>query len=305
MAATHDHSHAPTGRRTPLIIALSITALLVCVQLIGALLTSSLALLVDTAHVAADAVGLVIALVATQLSRRPASSRHTWGLRRAEVLAALVQAVMLIAVGSVVVVEAIRRLWLPAEVPGAMLLWFGAIGLIGNLVSFVVLRLADSDNLNMRAAALEVGSDALGSLAVMLAAVVIWTTGWGSADSIAALLIGALILPRAIAVLREAVNVLLESTPKGLDLERVRAHMLELPHVVAVHDLHASQVASGLPVLTAHVVLDDKCFRDGHSVEILHQLQQCVLEHFPVSIEHSTFQLEPASDRQDSSVWEH
>lgn len=302
---SHEHSQTPSARRAPLTIALCITVALVVVQLVGALLTSSLALFVDTAHIAADGVGLAIALLAVQLGRRPANDRHTWGLRRAEVLAALVQAVMLIAIGLVVIVEAIRRLWEPAAIPGVILLWFGGIGLVGNLISFVVLRAADSQNLNMRAAALEVGSDALGSLAVMAAAVIIWATGWGSADSIAALLIGALILPRAVAILRQAVSVLLESTPDGLNLEQVRSHMLQLPHVLAVHDLHASQVTSGLPVLTAHVILKDDCFRDGHSVEILHQLQQCVAEHFPVSIEHSTLQLEPASDRQDSSIWDH
>ncbi len=147
----------------------------------------------------------------------------------------------------------------------------------------------------MRAAFLEVLNDAVGSVAVIVAALVITLTGFQLADAIAALLIGALILPRAILLLRDATNVLLESTPKGLDLDSVRDHILELDHVQSVHDLHVSQISTGLPVLTAHVVVDDECFYDGHAPRMLDELQRCVAEHFPVQIEHSTFQLELAS----------
>ena len=132
---------------------------------------------------------------------------------------------------------------------------------------------------------------------IVVAAIVIATTGYEQADAIVSILIALLILPRTFALLRETTSVLLESTPRGLDLSDVRRHLLELDHVKAVHDLHASQVATGLPVLTAHVVVDDSCFQDGHAPQMLDQLQACVAEHFPVSIEHSTFQLEPAGHR--------
>jgi cobalt-zinc-cadmium efflux system protein len=147
--------------------------------------------------------------------------------------------------------------------------------------------------LNTRAALLEVVNDALGSIAVLVAATVIALTGWHRADALASLLIGALILPRTWKLLRETVDVLLEATPKNVDLAHVRAHILAVPHVQAVHDLHASTVASDLPVLTAHVVADNECFRDGHLPRLLDQLQQCLAGHFDV--EHSTFQFEPAS----------
>jgi cobalt-zinc-cadmium efflux system protein len=149
----------------------------------------------------------------------------------------------------------------------------------------------------MRAAFLEVLNDALGSLAVIVAAIVIATTGYERADAIVSILIALMILPRTVLLLRETTSVLLESTPRGLDLGDVRRHLLEVEHVQAVHDLHASQVATGLPVLTAHVVVDDSCFQDGHAPQMLDQLQACVAEHFPVSIEHSTFQLEPVGHR--------
>ena len=138
-------------------------------------------------------------------------------------------------------------------------------------------------------------NDALGSVAVIISAVVIATTGWTRADAIAGMLIAILILPRAVTIIREAGSVLLESTPKGLDLDEVRRHLLALPHVNGVHDLHASQIATGLPVLSAHVVVEESCFRDGHAADMLADLQRCVAEHFTVSVEHSTFQLEPES----------
>ncbi len=141
-------------------------------------------------------------------------------------------------------------------------------------------------------------NDALGSIAVIVAAIVIDLTGWTRADAAAALVIGALILPRSMLLLRDTIDVLLESTPRGLDLAAVRKHLLEQPHVRAVHDLHATQIATGLPVLTAHVVVDDECFYDGHTPAILDELQACVAEHFSVSIEHSTFQLESPQHRE-------
>jgi len=287
----HDHAGSGSGR---LAIALGITAAVLVAEVIGSIITGSLALLVDAAHMLTDAGGLAIALLAARLVKRPASTKRTWGMARAEVLGATAQAAVLLAVGIFVLVEAVQRLFDPPEITGVQLIVFGVIGLLGNVASIAVLASARGRNLNLRAAFLEVLNDALGSLAVIAAAIVIATTGFQLADALAAILIGALILPRAVLLLRDTTSVLLESTPKGLNLDSVRDHLLELPHVKAVHDLHVTQIATGLPVLTAHVVVDDSCFYDGHNAQMLDDLQHCVAEHFDVQIEHSTFQLEPA-----------
>ncbi|MGV1007969.1 MAG: cation diffusion facilitator family transporter [Dermatophilaceae bacterium] len=290
---SHDHGGEEShGRR--LAVAFGISATVLVAEAAGAAITGSLALLADAAHLLTDTVGLSLALVAARLALRPASPQRTWGYRRAEVLAAGGQSAILLAVGGYALVEGIQRLLTPPDVSPRGLLVFGAIGLVGNLLAMGVLLSGRRANLNMRAAFLEVVSDAVGSLAVIVSGLVIAVTGWTRTDAVAGLLIVALIVPRALLILREAGNVLLETVPAGLDLDEVRRHILELDHVVDVHDLHASQIATGLPVLTAHVVLDDSCFDDGHAPQLLDALQECVAEHFPVSVEHSTFQLEPA-----------
>jgi cobalt-zinc-cadmium efflux system protein len=289
----NDHSEGASSR-TRLTVALCISVVVLLAEIGGAILTGSLALVVDAGHLLTDAAGLAVALLAAALVNRPPTSRRTWGFGRAEVLAATAQAAVLLAVGLFVLVEGIHRLVAPAPIPPGPLLVFGIIGLVGNLAALLVLRGSRRANFNLRAAFLEVANDALGSLSVIIAAVVIDLTGWTRADAVAALVIGALILPRSLLLLRETIDVLLESTPRGLDLNSVRKHLLEQPHVRAVHDLHATQIATGLPVLTAHVVVDDECFYDGHTSEILDDLQACVAEHFSIAIEHSTFQLERA-----------
>jgi len=295
-----NHTHGPaTGagedRRRRLAAVLGITITILVVEIVGAVVSGSLALLADAGHMLTDAAGLLIALIAASLSRRPATDERTWGYQRAEVLAATVQAAVLLAVGVFVLVEGVRRLVDPPEVGPGVMVVFGAIGLVGNLVSMLVLTRASSSNVNVRAAVLEVAGDALGSVAVLIAAGVIAATGWLRADPVVSILIGLLILPRTIALLRETVEVLLEATPPRLDLTAVREHLLDVPHVHSVHDLHASQISAELPVLTAHVVVDDTCFLDGHAPQLLDQLQGCVAEHFSVAVEHSTFQLEPVS----------
>jgi cobalt-zinc-cadmium efflux system protein len=291
----HDHAHVAADDRRRLVVVLAITTAVLAVELVGAFVSGSLALFADAGHVFTDVAGLVIALFAAALAARPATAARTWGYRRAEVLAATVQAAVLLAVGVLVLVEGVRRLLDPPEVASTAMVVFGAVGLAGNLASMAVLNGRRAGNLNMRAAFLEVVNDALGSVAVLLAALVIATTGWLRADAVVSLLIGVLILPRTLGLLRETTEVLLEATPRGLDLDDVRRHLLEVPHVRAVHDLHASRIATDLPVLTAHVVVDDSCFHDGHVPQVLDQLQACVAGHFPVAVEHSTFQLEPAS----------
>lgn len=287
-----EHSHGVDSGRGRIAIALSITVAVLVAELVGAWLTGSLALLTDAAHMVTDAVGLSIALGASIVIASRATDRRTWGLRRIEVVAALVQALLLIGVSIFVVVEAISRLGSSPDIPAGELLIFAVVGLIGNVMAIAVLAKGRSSSLNLRAAFLEVIGDAVGSVLVIVAAIVIWTTGFAPADSIAAILIGAFIVPRALRLLWDALGVVLEITPKDLDLGSVREHLEAMDGVRSVHDLHVSRISSDLPVLTAHVVVDDACFRDGRSPELLAMLQDCVASHFAVSIEHSTFQLE-------------
>jgi cobalt-zinc-cadmium efflux system protein len=292
----HGHDHAvPTGKghRRALTYVLAISSTILVVEVIGAFLSGSLALLADAGHMLTDVAGLALALVAAVLADRPATDARTWGYRRAEVLAAAAQAAVLLAVGGFVIVEGIRRLIEPPVVASGVMIVFGVVGLLGNAVSILLLMRIQGGNLNTRAALLEVVNDALGAGAVLVAAVVIAVTGWHRADAVASLLIGVMILPRTWKLLRETVDVLMEVTPRHVDLVHVRAHILEVAHVREIHDLHASTVATDLPVLTAHVVVDDSCFHDGHLPTLLDQLQQCLAGHFDV--EHSTFQFEPAS----------
>ncbi len=290
------HSHGTPkgpGARRRLSIVLAISSTILVIEVIGAFVSGSLALLADAGHMLTDVAGLSLALLAAVLADRPATAERTWGYRRAEVLAAAAQAAVLLAVGVFVLVEGVRRLLEPPQVGSTAMLVFGLVGLAGNSVSILLLAKLAGDTLNTRAAFLEVVNDALGSAAVLVAALVIAATGRLRADAGASILIGVLILPRTWNLLRETVDVLLEGTPKGVDLAKVRAHILDVEHVREVHDLHASAVASDLPVLTAHVVVDDSCFLDGHLPRLLDQLQECLAGHF--DLEHSTFQFEQAS----------
>ena len=314
MGAGHNHGHnhahvhgeegGPQDNRARLWLAFGITGSIVIAQLVGAIVTGSLALLTDTAHALTDASGLLVALVAANLMMRPATSKRTWGFRRIEVIAAMFQSVLLLVVGIYAAIEGVRRLVEPPEVPAMELLVFGIIGLVANVIAIGILSSGRNSNFNMRAAFLEVLNDALGSLGVIIAAIAIATTGFQRADSIAGLFIAALIVPRAFKLMRETARVLMEFTPDGLDLDEVRTHILNVDHVREVHDLHASTLATGLPTLTAHIVIDEKCFRDGHAAEVLANLKECVAKHFDVTIQHSTFQIEPPSirDHEPDSV---
>lgn len=304
MAGHQHHGSEAPGHSRVLLVVLGITLVNFVAQVAGAALSGSLALIADAGHQLTDVMGLLLAWMASVLVRRHASQRRTWGFHRAEVLAAALQAIVLTGVAVYVIVEGVRRLLDPPEVGAATMVVFGVVGLVGNLLAMAILARSRDANLNLRAAFLEVVNDALGSVAVIVAAVVIATTGWLRADALVSLLVGVLILPRAVLILRDAAAVLMESTPKGLDLADVRRHLLEAPHVRDVHDLHASQIATGLPVLSAHIVVDVSCFSDGQLPELLGHLQSCVAEHFPVSIEHSTFQFEPL-DHQSQEPTHH
>lgn len=290
----HSHGIGDATPRNRLVIAFAITSSVFIIEVVGAIITGSLALLVDAAHMLTDVVGLAMAVTAAHLMNRPPTPKYTFGLQRTEVLGALAQAALLLGVGIFALVEGVRRLFEPPEIASGSLLFFGIVGLVANIASMLVLFSGRGRNLNVRAAFLEVVNDALGSVGVIASAILIAVFGWYQADAVAGVLIALLIIPRTLILLRASGRVLLESTPAGLDLEDVRRHILALPHVVAVHDLHATQVSTDLPTLTAHVVVDDTVTMEA-SAELLASLQQCVSEHFAVSIEHSTFQIEPES----------
>jgi cobalt-zinc-cadmium efflux system protein len=298
MGAGHDHGHAHThgtataAYRGRLRVALSITLAVMVVEIVGGVVADSLALIADAAHMATDALGLGMALLAIHVAGRPASVHRTFGYARAEILAALANCLLLLGVGGYVLYEAVQRFFTPAATEGALMIWFGAFGLLANTVSLSLLMRGQAESLNVRGAFLEVAADALGSVAVIVSAGVILATGWQAADPIASLVIGLMIVPRTVKLLRETLDVLLESAPKGVDMAQVRAHIVALDGVEDVHDLHAWTITSGMPVLSAHVVVrSDALDAIGHE-KMLHELQGCLGDHFDV--EHCTFQLEPS-----------
>ncbi len=293
------HDHAPTGirgasNRRLLAVSLAITTTVMLVQVVGAILSGSLALLADAAHMFTDAAALVIALIASIVAARPANDRRTFGYRRAEVFGALLNSVILIGLSVWIAVEAVRRLLSDAdtEIAGGLMLVVAIVGLLANAVALWLLSAAQRTSINVRGAYLEVLGDLLGSAAVIVAAVIILTTGWAPADAIASLAIAAMIVPRAIGLLREVMSVLSEATPEGVEVRTIREHILGAPGVADVHDIHVWQLTRGAPVFTAHVVVDAEVFAAGRAGEVLQSLQGCLADHFDV--EHSTFQLEPA-----------
>lgn len=292
------HDHAPgirgASNQRLLAVSLTLTATVMVVQIIGAILTGSLALLADAAHMFTDSSALVIALIASIIAARPANDRNTYGYQRAEVFGALANAVILLMLCAWIAVEAIGRLLNPneIEVEGGLMLVVALIGLVANGVALYLLSAAQKHSINVRGAYLEVLGDLVGSAMVIVAAIVIALTGWMPADALASLAIAVLIVPRAISLLREVFSVLGERAPKGTDVQEIRDHILGADGVVDVHDVHVWQLTRGQPVFTAHVVVDDLALASGRAGALLAQLQSCLAEHFDV--EHSTFQLEPA-----------
>jgi cobalt-zinc-cadmium efflux system protein len=299
---SHDHVHASAAaaHRGRLAAVLAITLVVLAVEVAGAVWSGSLALLADAGHMATDAAGIGVVLLATQLARREPTSRRTFGWQRGEILAALGNAVLLTLVAVYVLVEGVRRLLDPPPVDAEPMLAVALVGLAANAVALGLLRTGQRESLAVRGAYLEVLGDLLGSLAVVAAAAAIALTGWLRADAAASIVVGLMILPRAWTLLREATDVLLEAAPAHVDLDHVRAHILGLDGVVDVHDLHAWTITSGLPVLSAHVVVDDATMTGGHTGRVLDALAHCLAHHFDV--EHSTFQIEPVRHRDHESA---
>lgn len=305
MSAGHSHTHshgatAGAAHRRRLVVVLVLTVAVVVVQVVGGLLSGSLALLADAGHMLTDAAGLTIALIATSLAARPATAVRTFGWQRAEILAALANAMLLTVVAVGVLVGAVSRWSDPPEVATGLMLTVAVVGAAANVVGLLLLREGARESVNIRGAYLEVLGDLLGSVAVIAAGVVIVLTGWTRADVVASVLIALLIAPRAWSLLREVLDVLLEATPRGVDLDAVRRQVCGVRGVVDVHDLHAWTITSGVPVLSAHVVVDEECIRDGRSGEVLDDLAACLADDWDV--EHCTFQLEPVGHRDRERV---
>jgi cobalt-zinc-cadmium efflux system protein len=290
--AGHGHAHGLGARaaadRRALGAALALVLGFAGVEAVGGLLADSLALLADAAHMLSDAFSLALALGASWLAGRPATPERTFGYRRAEILAALVNGALLVALAVWIVVEAVRRLGTPPDVAGGAMLAVGAVGLAVNVAAARILWRAGGESLNVRAALRHVLADLLGSVGVLAAAVLVLAAGWDRADPIVSLAIALLVLASAWSVLRDATGILLESAPAGLDVAQLGNAMTTHPGVVGVHDLHVWTITSGFPSLSAHVVVEPGA--DCH--EIRAELESLLRERF--ELDHTTLQVEHA-----------
>ncbi len=289
----HEHGIGPDADRRYLIIALGLLVAFMITEVIVAFASGSLALLSDAGHMLSDVGAIGASLWAMSLAGRPAAGAWTFGWKRAEILSAAANGITLLVVSGIVAFEAIRRLIHPPTVAGAPVLVVALIGVAVNIAAAWVLAKANRSSLNVEGAYQHILTDLYGFIGTVVAAVVIVTTGFNRADAIASLIVVALMLKASWGLLRDSGRVLLEAAPEGINLADVRAHLLESDHVRDVHDLHVWTVTSNLPTLSAHVVIDDSCFKDGHAPRLLDALQDCLVGHFDV--EHSTFQLESLS----------
>lgn len=270
----------------PLWWALGLTATVLLAEIVGAWLTNSLALLSDAAHMATDALALAIALAAVRLARRPPDARRTYGYVRFEALGALANGGLLFVLAGYILWEAWQRFRMPLPVASMGMLGVALVGLACNLVAMRLLHAGSGQSLNLKGAYLEVWSDMLGSLAVIVAAIVIGLTGWLWVDPLLAVLIGLWVLPRTWVLVREALNVLMEGVPRGVDLAMVRADVQAHPRVDGVHDLHVWALASSTPALTAHVVVSG----DADAAAVRRELEGMLVQHH--GIRHVTLQME-------------
>jgi len=283
----------PDADRRYLLAALILLAAFMLAEVIVAFVAGSLALLADAGHMLADVGAIAGALWAIRLAARPPTGAWTFGWKRAEILSAAANGITLLVVAGIVTVQAVIRLIHPPPVDGAPVLTVALAGMAVNVTAAWALARANRSSLNIEGAFRHVLTDLYGFLGTAAAAVIILTTGYVRADAIASLLVVVLMARAAWELLRDSGRILLEAAPENIDLDAVRAHLLATSHVQDVHDLHAWTVTSSLPALSAHVIIDDSCFTDGHAPQLLDQLQACLAGHF--DLEHSTFQLEAAA----------
>jgi cobalt-zinc-cadmium efflux system protein len=282
----HAHAHHRDANPQALTKALVLTGAFLVVEVVGGILTASLALLSDAAHMFTDTAALAIALAAIKIGERPADSRRTFGYQRFEILAATANAVLLFAVALYILYEGYRRLVEPPQIQSLGMLAIAFVGLAVNLAAMRILSGGRETSVNVRGAYLEVWSDTLASLGVILAAVVLWLTRWAWVDTIVAIGIGLWVLPRTWSLLTETVNVLLEGVPKGIDLDEVANLVTSTAGVAGIHDLHVWALTSDVPSLSAHLVLEAGADADAVRLSVTHALAD------RFAIHHATLQTE-------------
>lgn len=294
MSAGHSHATVRAGHERKLWMALGLTGSFMIAEVIGAFVTGSLALLSDAAHMMTDTLALAISLVAIQVAKRAADRKRTFGYARFEILAAAFNALLLFGVAFYILYEAYLRLQAPAEIQSTGMLVIAVLGLIVNLISMRLLSAASGESLNVKGAYLEVWSDMLGSIGVIIAAVLIMFTGWGWVDSVVAAAIGFWVVPRTWTLLKASMNVLLQGVPDGIDIDAVEQAIHAVPGVRKVHDLHIWALTSGKNVLSTHLVVDPA---QGSEQQVLAQVTELLHEQFDIS--HVTIQIEGAGFHQE------
>ncbi len=287
------HSVLPGADVHYLAVSIGLLGLFMVTEVAVAVFSHSLALLADAGHMLTDVAALGMAIAAIRLAARPASGRWSFGFQRAEILSAAANGVTLLVVSVLVAVEAIYRLIHPSAVRGLAVVIVAVVGLVVNLLATWSLSRANRSSLNIEGAFRHVVTDLYGFIGTAIAGVLILTAGFDRADSVASLVVVILMVHASLGLLRESGSILLEAAPERIDLEEIRVHLMAVPHVSDLHDLHCWTVTSDLLAISAHVVVDESCFEDGHAPQILDELQSCLAGHFDV--EHSTFQLEHPS----------
>ena len=299
MSSGHSHGQVRAGHEKLLWIALTLTTSFMVAEVIGAFVTGSLALLSDAAHMLTDVAALAISLVAIHIAKRSADRKRTFGYARFEILAATFNAVLLFLVAIYIVYEAYLRLKVPAESQSTGMLVIAVFGLIVNLVSMRLLSAASGESLNVKGAYLEVWSDMVGSIGVIIAALLIRFTGWTWVDSLVAAGIGFWVLPRTWSLLKESMNILLQGVPEGIDIEKVEATLYGIEGVKNIHDLHIWALTSGKSVMSVHLVADSASRSEQ---AILAEVTSLMSDKFHIS--HTTVQME-GSDFHDQLADDH
>lgn len=287
----HSHVLGAAADRRCLLIALLMLAGFMAAEVVVAVLSGSLALLSDAGHMLSDVGAIGAALWAASLASRPPAGAWTFGWKRAEILSAAGNGITLLVVSGIVAAEAVSRLIHPPRVDGLSVVIVAAAGIVVNVAVSWVLARANRSSLNVQGAFRHVLTDLYAFVGTVIAGAVMLGTGWTRADAIASLVVAVLMVKAAWELLRASGRVLLEAAPETMNLDEVRTHLLATDHVHGLHDLHAWTITSALPALSAHIVVDESCFHDGHVPRLLDQLQGCLAGHFDV--DHSTFQLEP------------
>nr|WP_314262912.1 cation diffusion facilitator family transporter [uncultured Moellerella sp.] len=289
MSGNHDHGDVNKLPESRLWLAFGLTGSFMLVELIGGFITGSLALISDAMHMLTDTIALLLALIAIKAGRKAADLLRTYGYSRFEILAAALNAIILLGVAFYILFEAYERISQPTEIQTFGMLIIAVAGLIINLISMRLLKEAKDDSLNVKGAYLEVWADMLGSVAVIAGAIIIGLTGWGWVDSVLAVLIGFMVFPRTWILLKECMNLLLEGVPKGINLEEIHSAILNIDGVESIHDIHLWAITQSKPIMTGHIVYQANYDHEEVRIKI-----ESLLEH-EYGIDHITLQMESLS----------